>query len=1063
MNSIATQQRSPFLTRTTFGQPNYLVLALLAAFLCAQIPVGAWRALQSSYNKAEDWLPATFAESSDLAWFRGHFEGEQFALVSWDGCTLGNTEKLDQLSRRLVPSQEALDNASAETDLSQRARWYQRVFTGPEVIEQLTSPPLSLDYEQALARIEGAFVGPVKRDSRGQSLGDDTRTTCLIVYLSPAAIKNNQIMRQAIHRIADIAVTECAIPRESIHMGGPSVDNVTIDAESRRSTPLFAASALVLGLFLAYCCLGNFTASVLVLAVGVLSAGLSLALVYYYGVLEVLVGIADYPDFGTVDAILMSMPAVVFVLGISGTIRLISYYRDQQCSPNEVGLAENAIRAGWWPCTLSAAMTAVGIGALVTSDIVPIKKFGIFTSVGIVATVVLLFLIVPAFLHRFPGAVAKQSRPRREARLPGWLNDVFRYVIDHSVSTCLLWAAVTGILAFGLSRVDTSVHLFKLLDDDTDLIQDYSWLEENLGNVVPMELVVTVPPERCRTPHEHAESDGEQYRMTMLERLEMIREIQFRVESFPEISRALSAATFAPASTFTGMSTTADRSADYAVNKSLEEHRATLLASDYLRPEYLPNGQTRELWRVSARVAALDNPGNKIRDIDYGTFVEQLRTAVDPVLVAYQQRDMIVQSLHKMGKQLDGAHLCILYRTPNNAPEPTIATQESVLANLLLKSGVYPRTLPDGRRLRGVTFYNLTDFDAHAEEPRYLDSAVQALSAQDALILVSAGSDPTAKKFADGGLNIIDVTKVPVTQRSAAVEVAVGDNPRPMRSVYTGIVPLIYKTQRQLLATLKNSIFWAVVAIAGIMMLVLRSAVAGLATLLPNVFPLVVIFGALGWAGIKVDIGIMMCAAVALGIAIEGSIHFITWFRRGSHQGLNRREAVSFAYEHCTLAMVQTTIIGGLALAVFSFSSFTPTHQFGLLMVSMLTLAMIGDLLILPAMLAGPLGCYFGGSNPKGEAPYVAVDTPRAEKVSLTTTLTRQDRIEIPVQTVEVPLPAPKLEFPVVTQPKGPTIAPKRVALANRDNSEVLDGPHADLHARLRNLRRDSSSGRTPS
>jgi len=59
------------------------------------------------------------------------------------------------------------------------------------------------------------------------------------------------------------------------------------------------------------------------------------------------------------------------------------------------------------------------------------------------------------------------------------------------------------------------------------------------------------------------------------------------------------------------------------------------------------------------------------------------------------------------------------------------------------------------------------------------------------------------------------------------------------------------------------------------------------------------------------------------------------------------------------VAMMQTTIIGGLGLAVFAVSSFTPTQRFGYLMVSLLAAALLGDLVFLPALLAGPLGSMF--------------------------------------------------------------------------------------------------------
>ena len=1057
-----------FLARQTFGQPNYLLLALAAAFLIALIPLGANRAIQSNTSNAEDWLPKSCAETTDLLWFRDHFRGEQFALVSWDGCTLGNTEKLEQLSRKLVPSQDAISNAPKNSELRQRALWYQRVISGPSVIAELAGPPLNMEHGDAVQRLEGALVGPAQRDAAGNPRGNETRATCLIVYLSAEATEDNSTMRQAVENITQIAVQECAIPLESIHMGGPPVENTTINIAGERTLVRLAAVAGLMGFALCYWCFRSVQVTVIVFAVGVLSAGMSLAIVFYFGIAEVLLWGFDKPRLGTADVILMLMPAVLFVLGLSGAIHIVNFYRNARREHGLWGAAEAAIRQGWWPCTLAAFTTAVVLGSLVTSDILSIKKFGLFTGIAVLATIAILFTILPVLLHRFPLSDKLINRPSGShglGHLPNWALNLFGTVVGRNVLTCILCLAVTGFFAIGFTRLDTSAQLVKLLDKDTDLIQDYAWLESHLGNLVPLELVLTVPAEKRRSADEHAEHDGRQYRLTMLEQLDMVREIESRLEAFPEISRALSVATFSPANTDTGINATADRSGDYAKNKSLEEHRDALLAGDYLRLERLPNSDLetgRELWRVSARVEALGDPNDQNGDLDYGQFVEQLKSAVDPVLVAYQQRDIIVEQLHEQGKQLDGAQLCILHRTPASAAEPPLKSQESVLANLLLKSGVQPGILGDGKQTGGVTFYNLADFDSQVEEPQYLENAIHTLNAKDALILVSASSDPTAKKFVAGGLTLIDVTDIPVDGTSAAVELGSASSPRPIRSVYTGLVPLFAQTQRQLLLSFNQSMFWATLLIAGIMMVLLRSTVAGLVSMLPNVFPLIVIFGALGWLGVKVDIGMMLSASIALVVAVDGTIHFLTWFRRGASSGLDRVQAVMLAYDRCATARLQTTIIGGLGLAVFAASTFMPMQQFGYLMSAMLTAALVGNLLLLPALLAGPLGYYFGGKAPAKNP--AALANAGAFAVATKQLLEQlRDGNDLSELSPTEPAGLSSTKFPLLKPQPAPAPPPARVAALAEDRKDVIDGPHADLHARLRKLRRESSQGRHPS
>jgi predicted RND superfamily exporter protein len=206
---------------------------------------------------------------------------------------------------------------------------------------------------------------------------------------------------------------------------------------------------------------------------------------------------------------------------------------------------------------------------------------------------------------------------------------------------------------------------------------------------------------------------------------------------------------------------------------------------------------------------------------------------------------------------------------------------------------------------------------------------------------------------------------------TAAQRRAQGDEDAGISVVYTGIVPIVYKAQRALLDSLVNSIGLAFVMIALVMTILLRrwkeplspsnivNVPGGLTAMLPNMFPMVLIFGVMGHMGILVDIGSMMTASVAMGVAVDDTIHFLNWFRLGLARGLERKDAIRLAYRRVAMAMTQTTAIGGLGLFVFALSTFTPTQRFGVLMLTLLTAALLGDLVFLPALLAGPLGRFF--------------------------------------------------------------------------------------------------------
>lgn len=172
----------------------------------------------------------------------------------------------------------------------------------------------------------------------------------------------------------------------------------------------------------------------------------------------------------------------------------------------------------------------------------------------------------------------------------------------------------------------------------------------------------------------------------------------------------------------------------------------------------------------------------------------------------------------------------------------------------------------------------------------------------------------------------------------------------------TGMAPLFLATQEELLHSLVNSFLLAFVTIGVVMMLQLRSFVAGLITMIPNVAPIGFVFGAISWAGQAVDIGTIITASIAMGIAVDGTLHMITWFRLGLERGKSRSAAMIDAVAHCGPALWQTSAVIIIGLLALYPSDLVLISRFGWLMAALIFAALIADSLLTPALLAGPLG-----------------------------------------------------------------------------------------------------------
>jgi len=206
-----------------------------------------------------------------------------------------------------------------------------------------------------------------------------------------------------------------------------------------------------------------------------------------------------------------------------------------------------------------------------------------------------------------------------------------------------------------------------------------------------------------------------------------------------------------------------------------------------------------------------------------------------------------------------------------------------------------------------------------------------------------------------------------------------------LSAVYTGVIPIVYKAQRALLDSLMESTFWSFTTITPLLMLVSRGVWAGLAAMLPNCLPVLVVFGGMGWLGVPVTIGSMMSASIALGVAVDDTIHYLMWFRIELDETGDRRLASLAAYRRCATPTLQAAMISGLGLSVFAFSTFAPTKHFGLLMLTILIAGVVAELIMIPALLTGPLGLAFKPRNKtvsntgsEARSPDVAVEVDSA-------------------------------------------------------------------------------------
>jgi predicted RND superfamily exporter protein len=146
----------------------------------------------------------------------------------------------------------------------------------------------------------------------------------------------------------------------------------------------------------------------------------------------------------------------------------------------------------------------------------------------------------------------------------------------------------------------------------------------------------------------------------------------------------------------------------------------------------------------------------------------------------------------------------------------------------------------------------------------------------------------------------------------------------------------------------------ALSVITMLMIIQLRSFTLGLLSLIPNVLPIACIFGLMAWLGISLNSMTIFAATAAIGLAVDDTIHYLTQLRRelsGPERKHNIEKSLKKAYETTARALISTSVVLFFGFLTLLLSPFRPLASFGVLLSSGILVALIGDLVVMPAVI----------------------------------------------------------------------------------------------------------------
>jgi hypothetical protein len=168
---------------------------------------------------------------------------------------------------------------------------------------------------------------------------------------------------------------------------------------------------------------------------------------------------------------------------------------------------------------------------------------------------------------------------------------------------------------------------------------------------------------------------------------------------------------------------------------------------------------------------------------------------------------------------------------------------------------------------------------------------------------------------------------------------------------FTGLLPLMSVAQEEMRVGLLRSYALAILIITPMMMLLIGSVRGGLVSMVPNLMPIGMVLGLMGWVGLELNVFTMMVGSIAIGLAVDDTIHIIHQYYRYLAVTGDGREAVRSTMRTTGKALLTTSIVLSLGFIVYTLAGMRNLEALGIVTTASIVLAFLADIVVAPALL----------------------------------------------------------------------------------------------------------------
>ncbi|MGZ4090049.1 MAG: efflux RND transporter permease subunit [Bacteroidia bacterium] len=197
-----------------------------------------------------------------------------------------------------------------------------------------------------------------------------------------------------------------------------------------------------------------------------------------------------------IDIMTVMLPTMIFIAGMSDVVHFFSKYFEELAKGTEKEkIYKLILKEVGFPTLLTLITTVVGFLSLLFSSIIPIKEFGIYTSVGVVIAFLLSYSLLPALLHFFTPKKLVTVHGHNNRTYNVMRNGLF-WIFRHQRTILVITAVVLVFSVIGIYKVRVNNILLEDLSEHVKIKRDFNFFDQNYSGVRPLEIKVTLNDKR---------------------------------------------------------------------------------------------------------------------------------------------------------------------------------------------------------------------------------------------------------------------------------------------------------------------------------------------------------------------------------------------------------------------------------------------------------------------------------------------------------------------------------------------------------------------------------------